>query len=220
MNISSQLEANIEELKKRFENCQDVIQRQMVATGLPIYVVYVDSMIDRELVEGEFLKNIMYSLEYMPKTDVFEFLQERAVTTADTKEAKTLEDAILAVLSGDTAIFMENCPKALIISSKKFPTRGVQSAESEVAVRGPKDSFTESMRANTVLIRRRIRDTRLKTLQTKVGVRSQTDITVMYMEGIARPELVSDIQERLKRFKIDGIFDSGSLEQLTEKEWY
>ena len=115
MNISSQLEANIEELKKRFENCQDVIQRQMVATGLPIYVVYVDSMIDRELVEGEFLKNIMYSLEYMPKTDVFEFLQERAVTTADTKEAKTLEDAILAVLSGDTAIFMENCPKALII---------------------------------------------------------------------------------------------------------
>ena len=100
MNISSQLEANIEELKKRFENCQDVIQRQMVATGLPIYVVYVDSMIDRELVEGEFLKNIMYSLEYMPKTDVFEFLQERAVTTADTKEAKTLEDAILAVLSG------------------------------------------------------------------------------------------------------------------------
>lgn len=151
MNISSQLEANIEELKKRFENCQDVIQRQMVATGLPIYVVYVDSMIDRELVEGEFLKNIMYSLEYMPKTDVFEFLQERAVTTADTKEAKTLEDAILAVLSGDTAIFMENCPKALIISSKKFPTRGVQSAESEVAVRGPKDSFTESMRANTVL---------------------------------------------------------------------
>ena len=220
MNISDRLEDNIQELKKRFKNCQDVIQRQMIATGLPIYVVYVDSMIDRELVEGEFLKNIMYSLEYMPKTEVFEFLQKQAMTTADTKAAETLEDAILAVLSGDTAIFLEDCPKALIISSKKFPTRGVQSAESEVAVRGPKDSFTESMRANTVLIRRRIRDTRLKTMQTKVGVRSQTDITVMYMEGIARPELVADIQERLKKFKIDGIFDSGSLEQLTEKKWY
>ena len=162
----------------------------------------------------------MYSLDSMPRKNVFEFLQERAMTTADTKAAETLEDAILAVLSGDTAIFLEDCPKALIISSKKFPTRGVQSAESEVSVRGPKDSFTESMRANTVLIRRRIRDTRLKTLQTKVGVRSQTDITIMYMDGIARPELVADIQERLKRFKIDGIFDSGSLEQLTEKKWY
>ena len=220
MNISEQLDENIEELKKRFKDCQDVIQRKMIAAGMPIYVVYVDSMIDRELVEGEFLKNIMYSLDSMPRKNVFEFLQERAMTTADTKAAETLEDAILAVLSGDTAIFLEDCPKALIISSKKFPTRGVQSAESEVSVRGPKDSFTESMRANTVLIRRRIRDTRLKTLQTKVGVRSQTDITIMYMDGIARPELVADIQERLKRFKIDGIFDSGSLEQLTEKKWY
>ena len=134
MNISGQLEDNIQELKKRFENCQDVIQRQMIATGLPIYVVYVDSMIDRELVEGEFLKNIMYSLDNMPKTNVFEFLQKQAMTTADTKAADTLEDAILAVLSGDTAIFLEDCPKALIISSKKFPTRGVQSAESELSL--------------------------------------------------------------------------------------
>ena len=90
MNISDRLEDNIQELKKRFKNCQDVIQRQMIATGLPIYVVYVDSMIDRELVEGEFLKNIMYSLEYMPKTEVFEFLQKQAMTTADTKAAETL----------------------------------------------------------------------------------------------------------------------------------
>ena len=62
MNISEQLDENIEELKKRFKDCQDVIQRKMIAAGMPIYVVYVDSMIDRELVEGEFLKNIMYSI--------------------------------------------------------------------------------------------------------------------------------------------------------------
>ena len=65
MNISEQLDENIEELKKRFKDCQDVIQRKMIAAGMPIYVVYVDSMIDRELVEGEFLKNIMYSLDSM-----------------------------------------------------------------------------------------------------------------------------------------------------------
>ena len=124
MNISEQLDENIEELKKRFKDCQDVIQRKMIAAGMPIYVVYVDSMIDRELVEGEFLKNIMYSLDSMPRKNVFEFLQERAMTTADTKAAETLEDAILAVLSGDTAIFLEDCPKALIISSKKISDPG------------------------------------------------------------------------------------------------
>ena len=54
------------------------------------------------------------------------------------------------------------------------------------------------MRINTLLVRRRIRDTRLKTIQKKIGVRSQTDITIMYMEGIARPEIVRDIRERLE----------------------
>ena len=61
MNISEQLDENIEELKKRFKDCQDVIQRKMIAAGMPIYVVYVDSMIDRELVEGEFLKYYVQS---------------------------------------------------------------------------------------------------------------------------------------------------------------
>ena len=45
MNISEQLDENIEELKKRFKDCQDVIQRKMIAAGMPIYVVYVDSVL-------------------------------------------------------------------------------------------------------------------------------------------------------------------------------
>lgn len=220
MKISENLDKNIQELERRFKDCNDVVKRRLVAGGLPIYVIYIDSMIERELVEGEFLKNLMYGIGKMPEENVFSFIQTYAMTTADTKEAETIEDAVLAVLSGDTPIFLEGSRKALIVSSKNFPSRGVQSAESEVSVRGPKDSFTESMRINTILIRRRIRDERLKTLQRKVGVRSQTDITIMYMEGIARPDLVKNIEERIKSFKVDGIFDSGSLEQLTEKEWY
>ena len=220
MRISEHLEDNIKELKKRFNNCDDIVQREMMVADLPMYIVYVDSMIDRELVEGDFLKNLMYGLEEIPKKNTFDFLQKQAMTTADTKAAELFEDAVVEILSGNTLFFLQGCRKALIISSKDFPSRGVQAAESEVAVRGPKDSFTESMRVNTILIRRRIRASRLKTRQIKVGVRSQTDITVMYMEGIAREEVIDDIFNRMKSFKIDGIFDCGNLEQLTEKKWY
>lgn len=220
MKISKQLNANIKEVEKRFRDCNDVIHRPLVAAGLPIYVVYVDSFIDRQLVEGEFLKNMMYGVDRMPDTDVFEFIQEYVLTTADTKAVENIDDAILEVLSGNTALFIWGCSQAIIISSRNYPGRGVQSAESEVSIRGPKDSFTESMRINTLLVRRRIRDTKLKTVQKKVGVRSQTDITIMYMEGIARPEIVQEIKERMDSFKIDGIFDSGEFEQLTETEKY
>ena len=84
MRISEHLEDNIKELKKRFNNCDDIVQREMMVADLPMYIVYVDSMIDRELVEGDFLKNLMYGLEEIPKKNTFDFLQKQAMTTADT----------------------------------------------------------------------------------------------------------------------------------------
>lgn len=220
MEISENLNQVIEELGQRFERCGDVVKRKLVIAGVEFYVVYMDSMIDRGMVEETVIKEMMYNLDTLPRKHRIEYLQKHAVVTADSKIMTELDAVILEALSGNTAIFVDGSRSALVISSKQFPSRGVQSAESEVSVRGAKDSFTESMRMNTVLIRRRIRDTRLKSQQYRIGIRSQTDVSVMYMEGIARTEFIEEIEKRLTDFEIDGIFDSGNLEQLIEKEWY
>ena len=89
-----------------------------------------------------------------------------------------------------------------------------------MSVRGSKESFTESFRVNTVLIRRRIRDTRLKSKQMTVGVRSKTDVALMYMEDLVRPAILDEVLKRLERFQIDAILDSSYLEALTEEEWF
>lgn len=101
-----------------------------------------------------------------------------------------------------------------------LPGRGVTEAETEVSVRGSKESFTESFRTNTVLIRRRIRDTRLKSKQMTIGVRSKTDVALMYMEDLVRPSVLREVLSRLESFEIDAILDSSYLEALTEDEWY
>lgn len=220
MGISENLNQVIEELEQRFERCGDVVKRKLVIADVEFYVVYMDSMIDRGMVEETVIKEMMYNLDTLPRKHRIEYLQKHAVVTADSKIMTELDAVILEALSGNTAIFVDGSRSALVISSKQFPSRGVQSAESEVSVRGAKDSFTESMRMNTVLIRRRIRDTRLKSQQYRIGIRSQTDVSVMYMEGIARTEFIEEIEKRLTDFEIDGIFDSGNLEQLIEKEWY
>lgn len=220
MLLSQKFDENIQKIGIYLKDCGDVVHRRMMIADVPVYVIYMDSMIDRELIEGEFLRDMMYGVKTLPKEGRAEYLQNYVISTADSKLMDHFEDMLVEALSGNTVLLVEGSSKALIISSKKFPMRGVQSAESEVAVRGPKDSFTESMRFNTVLIRRRIRDTRLKSIQKRIGERSKTDVAIMYMEGIARPELIRKIQERIDSFKIDGIFDCGNVEQLTERKWY
>lgn len=86
---------------------------------------------------------------------------------------------------------------ALQASTKHFPTRGVNQAETEVVVQGPKDAFTELMSVNVVLTRRRIRDTRLKVKRKKVGRRSKTDVALLYMEDLVRPELLQKIERQV-----------------------
>ena len=220
MEISNQLEENINRLEDILIDCADVVRRRLSIAGVDAYLMYVDSMIDRELIEGDFLKDLMYGLKKIPEQDRMEFIQTKALTTADSKLLTLFDETIVEALSGNTVMFLDGSEKALMISSKKFPMRGVQTAESESVVRGPKDSFTESMRWNTVLIRRRIRDPRLKSIQKRIGERSKTDVALMYIEGIARPEFVCEMRERLDAFRIDGIFDCGTVEQLTEKKWY
>ena len=152
------LNDNIQYLNEVFKDCDDVVKRSLWIGdhSCQIYLAYMDSMMDRSLVEGNLLKNLMFELKDIPKEDPLTYIEKYGLTSADVSEETSMEKAIVAILSGDTVIFADQCAKALVISSKDFPSRGVQQAESEVVVRGSKESFSESMRVNTVLIRRQM----------------------------------------------------------------
>ena len=106
------------------------------------------------------------------------------------------------------------------MSSKGYPGMGVSQAETEKVLRGSKEGFSDSVKSNTALVRKRLRDTRLKVEEYYVGVRSHTLVQVLYMDDLVHEELLTEVKERLEKFEIDGILDSGMLEQLTEDTWY
>lgn len=220
--ISSDLQETIRRLQQEFENCSDVVQKKLYLgeNKFPVYMIYMDTMINRDLVESEILKAMMFSMGEVPSGNPLEFILDYGMTTADVKAEADYYRALKSMMSGDTLIFVDTSDKVLVINSKGYPNRGVQTAESEVTVHGPKDSFTESVRFNTVLIRRRIRDTRLKAKALVKGVRTKTDICLMYMEDLVYPEVLKALEKRLASVEIDGIFDAGSLEQLLERKWY
>lgn len=45
--------------------------------------------------------------------------------TVDWKEDESFEDILTDILSGNTLLLLESCPKAIILSTKKYPSRGV-----------------------------------------------------------------------------------------------
>ena len=127
---------------------------------------------------------------------------------------------MLPCLQETLSFFMEGYDRAMKISSKGYPNMGVSGAETEKVLRGSREGFSDSVKTNSALVRKRLRDTRMKVEEMSIGVRSNTVLQLLYIEDLVHQELLQAIKDRLEEFEIDGILDSGMLEQLTEEAWY
>lgn len=221
--ITKNLQENIDTMDTLFKDCADAIKRKLTVGGtnkVDIYFVYIDNMIDKTLLEEDTLRYLIYKMDDMPAQNQFDYIKDKGLRSADIAEVVTMHEAVKFIMGGDTIILVDGFDKALKVSVRGFSNRGVPKAENEVAVRGSKESFSEALYINRVLLRRRIKDTNMKMIQTTVGARTQTDVAIVFIEGVAKPEVVEEIQRRIRDFVVDGIFDSGMLEQLTERNVY
>lgn len=233
--IAEELNQNIEVLDALFYNWGDIVKKkfelQRHGRNLDIYIIYIDGLTDNEMVERTITHPLLYEWEQLCERSkdiddnlfgkaLFDSLFHAQTEAVDLTSGQTIQDAISAVLKGDTAIFVDHAKECMILSTKKFPTRSVSEPEKEAGIRGPKDSFIENFRTNTALLRRRIKDPKLKLEQGEIGERSRTVYGLMYMEDLIYPALLGKVKEKIDSFVIDGVFDCGMLEHLLEEKWY
>lgn len=218
--ISSQIEENERAIKAAFSNCDDLKMRKLsigknrTRTAMVCYI---------EVNTGNSLINVLGRmiayLDEIPEERITDAVKENAFALSDAEALVYIDDAIRGVLIGDTVLFVDGVEAALKMPDQGYPKMGIGKSEAEKVVRGSDESFTESEKANTALIRKRIRNTQLKVKEFQVGVRSFTNVAIVYIEGLAERQLVEEIHRRLTAYDIDGVMDSGVLEQLAEESW-
>ncbi|SKA76263.1 spore germination protein [Caloramator quimbayensis] len=227
--ISEEINNNITKIKETFKGSDDVVFREFVVGGLDgrrMFLSYIDGMSDKALLDDFVLMPLMLiSREVKPdyeeiKDNLANIAKNSALTVTDFKEVEKMEDVYLAVLSGETALFIDGYSKAIIIATRLWPARNTSEPSAETVIRGPRDGFVETLRFNTALIRRRIRDTKFKVKQLQVGQRSKTDVAIMYIDDIADKRVVEEVEKRIKKIDIDAVIDSGYIQQLIEERQF
>lgn len=73
--------------------------------------------------------------------ELLSYIENHVMETVDWKEDETFENILTDILSGNTLLLLEGCKKAIILSTKKYPSRGVGETQQEMVIRGPKDSL-------------------------------------------------------------------------------
>ena len=219
--ISADIEQSKQAIKDAFSYCDDLKIRQMSIgknKKITCFICYIEVNVGNDML-NVFGRMVNY-LDRLEEEEIVRTLQGNPFALSDAEPYSYMEDAIRGVLIGDAVLFVNGFEGALKIPDKGYPKMGITESDTEKVVRGYNESFTESEKANTALIRKRIRNTGLKVKEFQLGVRSFTNVAIVYIEELADPGLVKEVHRRLTEYEIDGVLDSGVLEQLAEESWY
>lgn len=220
--ISKSLRENEDFVRKQCENCADILIRPMKLgqeRKINCLMVYIEVAVSNMMLDDSALgKMVNHFWESSPE-EIQEFMKNNSLGVADVRKFDTMEDAFAALLAGNAIFFADGYDKAMKISSKGYPNMGVTQVQSEKVIRGSREGFTDSVKVNSALVRKRLRDTRMKVEERFLGVRSNTLVQILYIEDLVHEELLEEVKERLEEYEIDGIMDTGMLEQLTEESW-
>jgi spore germination protein KA len=222
-NIYSSLSANLDTIKQKTGNSSDIMIRQLKMGAnfdIEIAIVYVEGIVDNQSIQEFLLESIMKDnhKETVNKQNAFDLISEDMITIGNVSSINTWNDLFLSLLAGDTLILVDKTDQALSVGTKGGERRAITESSTQMVVRGPKEAFTESSETNIAMIRRIIKSPDLWVESMKIGRVTQTDVTMMYIHGIAHDQIIEEIRQRLHKIDIDSVLESGYIQQLIEDQ--
>lgn len=204
--VSPKLEDNIDWLSRELgvEKSFDVICREISFAGKDAALFFIDGF-----VKDNIMMFVLKGLAAIKREDLapntLKKLIKQYINYIEVDTSDDLHEVVDKVLAGPLALVVDGIKEAIIIDAREYPVRSPEEPDLERVVRGSRDGFVETIVFNTSLIRRRIRDPKLRVELLQAGQRSKTDVCVVYLEDIANPDLVEEVKKSIRDIKIDGL---------------
>jgi len=184
-------------------------KKQCIAIGF-------EAMIGTDIVNRNILSPLMIMKADVADDEICETVYRSLITHVNVIMVDKFEDAIPLVNIGSCAIFVDGVDFIFVADVKNFPNRSLQNPITENVIRGPQQGFTESIRMNTAILRKVLRDENLMIENINLGKRGKANAALCYVRNIANEKLVKRLRNRLMEIDFDYILDSGELEQYIE----
>lgn len=223
--ITDDLDENIKMFKDIFNNDNSIVFREIEGQedkNLKFWIIYAEGMADKDYINEYIIKpllNYRFSAEEKG-TNITETISKRVLTSDNASLVGELDEIVVSVVYGSTALLIKGAAMAILIDSKGWKYRAIGEPTTEASVRGSREGFTESINVNISLIRRRIKNPKFKACFKEIGDVTKTSICVCYIEGIANEKIIEEVNRRLDSINIDGILGSGYIEELIEERPY
>ena len=155
--LSGVLKRNLDELHRRFGVSADLVIRPLEVDGRSAAVVSVEGMIDRHLMADAVVLPLMRIQQSLEPDALMEHIQTHVLGFTDFLRADTFEQLIELMMSGFAAVMLDGVNYSVLGGLQAFMIRGITEPSAETTMRGSREGFTEALRINMSMIRRRMK---------------------------------------------------------------
>lgn len=206
-------------LEKNIKSVKDVLTSQDILVfefsslkGKKFAVLYADGLADKNLI-GELVIKALRQVEAEAGLEEV----KTHLACPEVKDGKRIKDAIAEISDGNAVLFVDGEKNFFILGLKNPPGRSVAEPPTQVTIKGPREGFTEDIKINLGLVRKRLKSENMKVKMLSSGDESATAVAMIYVDGVCPAGLPEKVESNLAEKKIDIVPDSSYIAQFISK---
>lgn len=188
VSLTDNLLDNLVELRALFGGSADLTIRRMTVCSREIALVTVEGMVDRHLMaDAVILPMARMTGESASAETLISRIRDEVLGFVDMQQVTTFGELANLITSGFAAVLVEGVPYAVLGGLQGFMIRGISEPSTEVTVRGSREGFTEAIRVNISMVRRRLKSPALAFEMLTAGKTTQTAVCPVLYAGPGIP---------------------------------
>ena len=207
-------------LRQQFDNSADLTVRIFTlksVLGIRAAVITMEGLVDKEQLSQSVLNPIL-TFDYGSRDPaaVSGAAFSSVMASSDVIKLSSEDEIVTYITSGFAVLVVDGADELFAVGVQGYSFRGVSEPESEVVQRGSREGFTEPLRVNMSMIRRRMKTPDLKFEQITVGTDSKTQLMLCYLQSQVSPDLLNKLKNRLNDCGLETVLASGYLSDYLE----
>lgn len=224
MNLTSDYISNINNLDETLciNDSYDLIRKDFIIGDKKVSFYFIDGFLKDTSLKSLINSLSIYKSDNLSESFSAKKILDTCITAVESSIEVNIDKILLAILSGQTAMIIEDIKGCILMDFRTYPARSPEEPDKEKVIRGARDGFVETIVSNSALIRRRIRDVNLRIQMINVGKNSKTDLAICYMDNIVSKKNLQTLMNKLNSINLYSLTLGGHtlVQYFNNKDWF
>ena len=197
----------LNKIKEFFNNNDDVVYKEIKIVDKSAVCVYQKGVSDLNQI-GQFILKPLVNLESLPQENIIDYIDKKVLSFPDSEKEKDVNKLVDEIMKGKAVVIVDGESEAVVLGVNKYFERAITEPPTSTVLSGPRKGFVENIQTNVGCIKEILSTNDLKVKYLKVGEYTKTDVAIVYISSVCDKKVVDEIEQKIKKIKIDGVLDS------------